>query len=91
MQKAEDESFSSDMSSSDDDDDDDSDDEEATEEDNFAKRLEREQLKKRGMLEWMLAKKVQLDLEQSWNMLQEKVDSINEANSQEQAKLRSNK
>ena len=51
MQKAEDESFSSDMSSSDDDDDDDSDDEEATEEDNFAKRLEREQLKKRGMLE----------------------------------------
>ena len=39
----------------------------------------------------MLAKKVQLDLEQSWNMLQEKVDSINEANSQEQAKLRSNK
>ena len=35
----------------------------------------------------MLAKKVQLDLEQSWNMLQEKVDSINESNSQEQAKV----
>lgn len=86
MQKADDEASSSDSSSSDEDDDED-DDEEEIGADNFAKRLERERLKKRGTLERMLAKKVQSDLKQSWDMLQEKLDHINDSDAQAQAKV----
>ncbi len=95
MQKADDEDKS--LSSSDGDDDitssdgvvvdDDDDEEEIDEKDRLSKRLERERLKKQGVLERMLAKKVQQSIERKEQLLKYRGDDTNNDNSRIQTKL----
>jgi ribosomal RNA-processing protein 9 len=90
MEQAEDEDSSSVATTSSEELDSDSD-MEVEEKDRLGRRLERERLKKQGVLERMLAKKVQLSLEQKWKTLESDINVDDKAQAQAKVWVQKNK